>query len=644
MEIREIIQQLNDRAEDVAAMLLPAGKREGREWLVGSVAGEPGRSCKVAVEGSKRGVFSDFATGGQSGDLLDLWQAVKGISLSEAVQEAKKYLGIHEPKFEKFSEKSFRKPTPPKNAKKLIEGSAVQQYLTTERILSQEALAAYHIGEAAEIGPFSGWKSQTPIKGPWIVFPSFRGKELVAVKYLHIKRKDGKKFTIVEPGCEAILFGWQAIPDNARSVILTEGELDAITYHHYGFPALSVPFGGGKGAKQQWIDTEFPHLDRFEEIFLSLDQDDEGQKGTEEIINRLGRHRCRIITLPFKDINECRQHNITSAEVTKLIAAATSHDPSELKAPNEFNQAVLDEFYPPSGELPGFTLPWKMRKRPVKILRGEVSIWTGYNGHGKSLVLLLITLVAMTQGERVCIASFEIHPRKTLFRMVRQAIGKELPEPAEITATLDWLGGKLWIFDRLGTSNTTRILEVFRYAYRRYGVQQFVIDSLMKCGIATDDYTQQKKFLDDLNDFANETGAHIHLVAHSRKSQDELTPPGKMDTKGTGDITDLASNGWSIWRNKIKELDLAKIEAGEPIKLTRAEVEAMPDALLTCFKSRDDRNEEGKIALFFHKWSLQYHSRHDSKPYEYCILDQAEDSLHRHKAKTNYIDLDAEDN
>lgn len=637
MEIREIIQLLNDRAEDVAAMLLPNGKREGREWVVGSVAGEAGRSCKVCLEGSKRGRFSDFAEGGASGDLLDLWQAVRGISLAEAVQEVKKYLGIHEPKFEKFSEKSFRKPVPPKAAKKLVEGSAVQQYLLG-RGLAPESLAAYRIGEIAEIGPYPGWKSQNAIKGAFIVFPSFRGTVLVAVKYLHIKRKDGKKFTLVEPNCEAILFGWQAIPDNARSVILTEGEIDAITYHSYGFPALSVPFGGGKGAKQQWIDSEFPHLDRFEEIFLSLDQDEEGQKATEEIINRLGRHRCRTITLPFKDINECRQQGLTATDVAKLIAAATSHDPSELKAPTEFSQAVLDEFYPPSGELPGFTLPWKMRKRPVKILRGEVSIWTGYNGHGKSLVLLLVTLVAMTQGERICIASFEIHPRKTLFRMVRQALGKECPEYAEITATLDWLNGKLWIFDRLGTSSTARILEVFRYAYQRYGVQQFVIDSLMKCGIATDDYTQQKKFLDDLNDFANETGAHVHLVAHSRKGQDELTPPGKMDTKGTGDITDLASNGWSVWRNKIKELDLAKIEAGEPIKLSRAEVEAMPDALLTCFKSRDDRNDEGKIALFFHKWSLQYHSRYDTKPHEYCMLDQTGNATTGHMA--DYVDLD----
>lgn len=634
MEIREIKQLLNDRAEDVAAMLLPNGKREGREWIAGSVAGEPGRSCKVAIEGSKRGIYADFAAG-ESGDLLDLWQAVKSMTVTEALQDAKKYLNIQEPKFEKFSDKKYRRPIAPKSSSRVTEGSAVSTYLTGRR-LPPESVSAYRTEEIAEIGPFTEWKKQHPWKGPWIVLPSFRGKELVAVKYLHLQRPEGKKITIVEPGCEPILFGWQAIPDNARSVILTEGELDAITFHAYGFPALSVPFGGGKGAKQQWIDSEFPHLDRFEEILLSLDNDEEGQKATEEIISRLGRHRCRVVSLPYKDANECRQRGITAAEIGKYIEAAQSQDPDELKAPTVFNQAVIDELYPPAGEMPGFILPWKMKKRPVKFLRGEVSLWTGINGHGKSLLLNQVAISAMTQGERFCIASFEMAPRKTLTRMVRQSLGKELPERHEITSALQWLDGKLWIFDLLGTANTARILEVFRYAFRRYGVQQFLIDSLLKCGIPSDDYTGQKRFLDLLNDFANETNSHIHLVTHSRKFENEATVPGKMDIKGSGDIGDLASNIFSVWRNRMKEEDLAKIDAGEQLKLSRADIDRLPDALLQCFKARDDRNEEGKIALHFHKWSLQYLSHHDPRPQQYIVL---EDPHHTHET---VIDLDSE--
>jgi twinkle protein len=622
MDIREINQLLTERAEEVAAMLIPAGRKAGREWEAGSVDGEQGRSLKVCIEGSKRGRWSDFATG-ESGDLLDLWQKACGLSLADALKAAKQYLGVHNPKFEQYTTgKSYRKPQPPKVAKKAETGSPVHQYLAG-RGLTAETIAAFRIGETAEVGPFDGWKSDKPMRGPWIVLPSFRNGELVACKYLHIQRKDSKKLTLVEPGCQPVLFGWQAVPDGCRVIVLTEGEIDAMTMHQYGFPALSVPFGGGKAGKQQWIETEFPHLERFEEIILAMDQDEEGQRAVEEIINRLGRHRCRIATLPFKDANECLLQGVTAEQMTEIISNAASFDPSELKAPTVWTDAVIEEFYPPGGEPPGFLLPWKMRKRPVRFQRGEVTVLTGMNGHGKTLVLLQIMIAAMAQGERVCIGSFEIHPRKTLYRMARQALGKELPERAEVRGCMEWFDGKLWIFDVLGTASTARILEVFRYAYRRYGVTSFVIDSLLKCGINSEDYPSQKKFLDQLNDFVNETNTHVILIAHARKGQDETTPPGKFDVKGSGDITDLASNVWSCWRNKLKESDLLKLEAGETIKLTRHDLERTPDALLQCFKARDDRNEEGKIGLFFHRWSLQYHQHHDQRPTEYCLLDQS---------------------
>ncbi len=314
---------------------------------------------------------------------------------------------------------------------------------------------------------------------------------------------------------------------------------------------------------------------------------------------------------------------IPEEEIRKCIEAAESLDPGELKAPSSFRKSVMEEFFPPGGELPGFNLPWLMKGRPVRFLHGEVTVWTGRNGHGKSLVLNQVAISAMTQGDRVCIASFEMHPRKTISRMIRQALGKGVLERDEIDAALSWLDGKLWIFDLLGTAKVDRLIEVFRYAYQRYGIQQFVIDSLLKCGIDSDDYTRQKDFLDLLNAFANATNTHVHLVAHSRKHENEFSPPGKMDVKGNGDITDLASNVWSVWRNKIKEEDLAKLDAGEPVRLSRSEIESKPDALLLCVKVRDTRGEEGKIGLFFHKTSLQYLGRRHDAPERYLITDEA---------------------
>ncbi|KKK75084.1 hypothetical protein LCGC14_2877310 [marine sediment metagenome] len=59
--VREIAGMLADRAEVLCGQLLPAGRRHGSEWRVGSVAGEPGKSLGVCLRGAKAGVWADFA-------------------------------------------------------------------------------------------------------------------------------------------------------------------------------------------------------------------------------------------------------------------------------------------------------------------------------------------------------------------------------------------------------------------------------------------------------------------------------------------------------------------------------------------------------------------------------------------------------
>src|SRR5688572_2133120 len=93
MDARELSEALARQADSIAAMLLPNGKKENREWEVGSVQGEPGKSLKVCTEGPKSGRWKDFATDDR-GDLLDLWCKVRGVSLPEAMKQATDYLGI----------------------------------------------------------------------------------------------------------------------------------------------------------------------------------------------------------------------------------------------------------------------------------------------------------------------------------------------------------------------------------------------------------------------------------------------------------------------------------------------------------------------------------------------------------------------
>lgn len=72
--------RLLDRLEVVLVYLFPHGKRQGSHFVVGNLQGDPGDSLVIELEGAKRGIWIDFATG-ESGDLLALWAAVRGFTL-----------------------------------------------------------------------------------------------------------------------------------------------------------------------------------------------------------------------------------------------------------------------------------------------------------------------------------------------------------------------------------------------------------------------------------------------------------------------------------------------------------------------------------------------------------------------------------
>jgi twinkle protein len=604
MTPKQISELLARNAEDVAKMLLPAGTRDGREWRCGSVSGEPGTSLGVHLSGDKAGVWADFATG-QSGDLIDLWRETKRMTVAEAIKDAAAWLGvsIEPPKFAR-REKTFRKPhTAPVEARS---ASQVWNYLTVDRKLSPEALRAYRIGE----------------KGPSILFPFFDDTgELVMVKW---RSTTEKRCGVTEKDLRPALFGWQAIPGNARWCAITEGEIDAMSLYEYGIPALSVPFGGGTGAKQDWIEHEFDRLERFDEIFLAMDTDAEGQKAVAEIVDRLGRHRCRVVDLPHKDPNECLKAGVTQDVMYTLFSKAKTLDPSELKNAIDYRDGVIAAFNPDEHEI-GFRTPWD-KCRTMNFRPGEVTLIAGVNGHGKSEAVGHITLDAIAQGQKACVASMEFKPERWLARLVRQASGTDRPTDGYIDAIMRWLERGMWVFDVATTAKHARMLEVFRYARQRYGITLFVIDNLSKLDIDLDDYNGQRVLVDKLTDFAKQHDVHVFLVAHLRKGEDDGKPGGKFDVKGSGAITDLVDTVLIWWRNRKKE---ERLKCTDLSDTERLELEEKPDAVCLCEKQRNGEDEP-RIGLWFHKSSHQFLPIKGGRPRRYVsyIHDAMEDMEH----------------
>lgn len=387
-----------------------------------------------------------------------------------------------------------------------------------------------------------------------------------------------------------------AIVVRQKGIISITGNCDAMSFHQWGIPALSVPNGGGTGHKHDWIETDFDELMRFDTLYLALDQDEPGRLATDEIARRLGIERCRIVEIPFphKDANELLMAGWTAEQVRSLLDGARSKDPDELKSAAVFEDAVVNEFegHRPGRPPTGVRSPWKRIGSNLMFRPGETTLWFGYNGSGKSGITNHVAAKALSDGSRWCIASLEMPPRKTLHRLVCQLLDTNQPSTEQVRACIRWLGDKLWLFDVAETTKADRLLAVFDYARRRYDIQHYIIDSFTKCGIDEDDFNAQKRLMDRITDKARKTDAHFHVVCHSRKGESERVRPDKLDLRGAAAITDMADNVISVWRDKEAE------ERGE----SRVEVEV--------HKQRH-HSWEGRLELCYRPAVYRFDEAHD---------------------------------
>jgi twinkle protein len=599
----EVKTRLATRAADVARYLLPHGKQDSGNWCVGSTAGDAGKSLRVQITGSHAGLWADFA-GNESGDLLDLWAAVRNISLGQALKEAKNWLGIADP-VSATPPKTYSRPQiriPIIRLKDTPE-TEVEKYLTTERKLTRDTLLAFKIGaRVGQIGMEVAYPSYEPtrrhVDG---IGTSLAPAALLSVKYIAIARQDGKKLVTQEKDCPPCLFGWQAFDVGVRTCIITEGQIDAMTWHQIGYPALSVP--NGTGDTENWIDFEWDNLSMFEVIYLSFDMDKAGEEAVLKVAKRLGIHRCRIIKLPHNDANECLQRGCDFEVFRKAIDDSISIKPQEIKNASDFRDQVHAQILGTEQDgMGGFVS--KTFGRRLKFRYGEVSMWSGHSSHGKTTLLRQLMVEAAMAGERVAIGSFE-ETGATSIRKMCQCVS--LTKDKEITTSvadevIDWMGDKIWIFDVVGIMARNRLLELMLYVVMRFGVKHIVIDSLMKCDLHAEDYEEQKQFLNLICGFAKEYDVHVHIVAHPRKGDDE-SAPGNNDILGGQAVHAQPDNITIVWRNKSKE---GKREAGN-LKGNQENVE--PDTIVYVNKQRHN-GDEFKLKLWHargkHRFTTHY--------------------------------------
>lgn len=263
---------------------------------------------------------------------------------------------------------------------------------------------------------------------------------------------------------------------------------------------------------------------------------------------------------------------------------ATEEDSKKLKIVADYFEEIED--YVENGhKMFGVKLPFAKLNDLFGFRGGEVTLWSGYNGHKKSMLLGFAILDILRQGEKACIASLEMKPISTITRMTRQYCKVPKASYDDYANFMSFTADNLYIFNHLGGINKERLYGVISYASKNLGVKHFVIDSLMRVIHGEDSYNEQKDFVVDLCNLAQRTDTHIHLVHHVRDG-DETKLPSRYSAKGSKSISDNVHNSLIVWANKNK-------------------LEDLPDMLLKCDKQREGE-WEGVIRLNFDSETLTF--------------------------------------
>jgi len=579
ISVAEISRRLSEQSEALCKRFLPGGKVKGREWVCGSVSGDSGESMKVQLDGEHAGHWKDWASD-EHGDMIDLWRESAGCTQGEAIKAAKEHLGIKDSAFQQ-SDRTYSRP----------DAKATQE-------INPKGTAQRYLYETRKIEPatINRLKIECSREDKAIAFPCYSPDgTLINRSYRTIPVNGEKKKVWQDKGCAPALFGWQGISDNAyrdRTIVLSEGQIDAMTWQQWGIDALSIPNGSG----QTWIEYEWDNLQAFDNVYIAFDSDGAGEENTRKAIARLGTHRCLIVKLPYKDANECLLRGSTEQDARSWLGKAEPPQMMGLVRSTELEQRILTELEP-KAEV--FTLPFLKgydaesgyHPRP-----GDVTLWTGITGHGKSTILNGFALAYLMRNVSVFIASMEMKPEKLVVRMLRSSFGEVTQE--HVKTFVKEVGHNLIFADVMGYITQEKLFEMMKFSFQRYGITQCIVDSLMRVDNLEEDYPAQGKFMNMIQEFAKSTGCHVHLVAHPRKVSDG-TRLGKLDIKGSSLIPNNADNIVSVFRNVEKD----KLRRNN--ELTPNQEYEMHDAEVSVEKQRET-GWEGSIKLKFDRKRFLY--------------------------------------
>ena len=319
------------------------------------------------------------------------------------------------------------------------------------------------------------------------------------------------------------LFGQHLCQSNGKRIVITEGELDALSaYQMLGsWPVVSVPNGAQSAAKAIRENSDF--LEGFDKVIFCFDMDEPGEKAAKECAESLSPGKVAIMSLPLKDANEMLCENRVKEFTTAFWNA------KNFEVDGIVNGADIWDLVEMDAEM-GITFPWSaMNEKTYGQRQGELYTWTSGSGMGKSEFVAQVAYdLLVNKGETVGYVALEENCGRTGKRMMGVHLkkpihlpGHEVPKDEKRAAFEATTGnGRFFMYDHWGSQESDKLIQKIRYMIKAHNCQTIILDHLSIIVSGLDNGDERKAIdvtMTKLRALVEETGVKMHLVSHLRR-------------------------------------------------------------------------------------------------------------------------------
>ena len=468
--------------------------------------------------------------------------------------------------------------TPPREEKKgkPVFMPAVDLTVEAEKYLQDRGISR-HTADEFNVKSCTVYFSKTGAERDAIEFPYYEGGEKVNSKYKAMAVKDHTQSKNGKQG----LYNYDGV-DGAAEIVMTEGELDALSVYECGYSLAVCSCPSGAASKEtKNLDNKLAFLDdaagAFSEartIILAMDNDDVGIFWRDAIIQKLGEDRCKTVIWPdgCKDANDVLVKHGADALKSCLEKARPVPVPGIMEL-CDITTDIL-EYYNGGGLGAGLTTGWRSFEEFLNLSTQSLNILTGIPMSGKSEWLDQLMLnSARIHGWKWAVYSPENHP---VVMHVQKLAEKHVNKPMfdkwhkltmtkdELLEATEWLSDQIKILtfgEKPATADS--VFTRLKACKERWGIKGAVIDPYNELDHCRPTHQTETEYVSDFLSRARNFGRlhdmAIWIVAHPTKLQKyqsgemegEYPVPTPYDISGSAHWRNKADVCVAVWRSMI---------------------------------------------------------------------------------------------